>query len=179
MKDKIKELCLNIKLLVSDVDGVLTDGKIYISCDGSESKAFNVEDGTGVAIAKYANLPIAFLSGRYSKATEIRSKELKISHCIQGFLDKKNKLMELCNELNVSFDQVAYIGDGLVDIPVLNIVGFPISVPNAHSDVKKISKYTTKLRGGEGVLSEVVELILKHQNKYYSTLDRMKKEKFN
>ena len=179
MKDKIKELCLNIKLLVSDVDGVLTDGKIYISCDGTESKAFNVEDGTGVAIAKYANLPIAFLSGRYSKATEIRSKELGISHCIQGFLDKKNKLIELCDELNVTFEEVAYVGDGLVDIPVLDVVGFPISVPNAHPDVKKTSKYITELRGGEGVLSEVVELILKHQNKYYNTLEIMKKKKFN
>ena len=178
MKSNIKDLCLNIKLLVCDVDGVLTDGKIIISSEGSESKSFSVEDGTGVAIAKYANLPIALLSGRYSKATEIRSKELNITHCIQGYLDKKNKLKELCKEYEISLKQVAYVGDGLVDIPVLEIVGLPISVPNAHPDVIKKTKHTTDAKGGEGVLHEVVEMILKNQNKYYKTLDIMKQKKF-
>ena len=86
---KLKE----IELIVSDVDGVLTDGTIYISAGGEETKKFCVEDGTGVALAKYANLKLALLSRRYSKATSIRAKELQIEHCFQGFLNKKDKLM--------------------------------------------------------------------------------------
>tara|TARA_B100000959_G_C14828427_1_gene560833 strand:+ start:231 stop:770 length:540 start_codon:yes stop_codon:yes gene_type:complete len=175
MKKQYKDLCSNIKLLVSDVDGVLTDGKILISSDGTESKKFNVEDGTGVAIAKFAKLPIVFLSGRYSKATEIRAEELNIQDCIQGFLDKKNKIEEIKNKYNISFHQIAYIGDGIIDIPVLEIVGFPISVPNAHPDVIDKAKYITKKNGGDGVLQEVVELILKNQNKYQKSLEIMKK----
>ena len=95
-----------IELIVSDVDGVLTDGGIYISSGGEETKKFCVEDGTGVALAKYANLKLALLSGRYSKATSIRAKELQIEHCFQGFLNKREKLIEICEKLNVSLNRV-------------------------------------------------------------------------
>ena len=95
MKNKIQQLCSDIKLLITDVDGVLTDGKISISSDGTESKMFCVEDGTGFAIAKFAELPVIFLSGRYSKSTQIRAEELKIDACIQGCLDKRKKLYEI------------------------------------------------------------------------------------
>ena len=158
-KDFIKQF-KKVELLVSDVDGVLTNGSISISSSGEESKIFCVEDGTGAALAHYANLPLALLSGRYSKATSIRSKELKIEHCIQGFLNKREKIEELCEKLNVSLENVAFIGVGLVDIPVLEIVGCPISVPNAHDHVKEKSIYITTKNGGDGVLYEIIELIL-------------------
>ena len=174
IEDKIRK----IKFLVSDVDGVLTDGKINISSDGIESKTFCVEDGTGVAIAKYAGLNIALISGRYSKSTEIRASELGIKHCIQGHLNKTNQLYKLLDELNVKPYEVAYIGDGLIDIPVLKIVGLPISVPNAHKDVHEYSLYITKKNGGEGVLQEVVELILKKQGIYNKTIQTMSKKVF-
>ena len=155
-----------VKLLVSDVDGVLTDGEIIISSNGEESKNFCVEDGTGVALAKCAKIEIVFLSGRYSKSTEIRAKELGIKRCLQGYLNKMKKIKELCSTFDVTLNQIAYIGDGLVDVPVLENVGFPISVPNAHLLAKEKSLYITKTSGGKGVLHEVIELILINQKKY-------------
>ena len=178
MENKNQQSCSNIKLLITDVDGVLTDGKILISSDGSESKIFCVEDGTGFAIAKFAKLPVIFLSGRYSKSTDIRAEELLVEACIQGCLDKRKKIYEIIQERNLSLSNIAYIGDGLVDVPVLEVVGLPIGVNNAHPLVKKSAKYITKVNGGEGVISEVVEYILVNQNRYEETIEIMKKEVF-
>ena len=172
LTNKLKE----IELIVSDVDGVLTDGTISISSSGEETKTFCVEDGTGVALAKYGDIDLALLSGRYSKATSLRAKELKITHCIQGFLNKRDKLIELCADLNISLENVAYIGDGLVDIPALEIVGCPISVPNAHKVVKEKSIYVSNNKGGEGVLYEIIELTLHAKNKYEDVIEKMKKD---
>ena len=167
-----------VKLLILDVDGVLTDGKILISSNGDETKSFYIEDGTGAAIAKFANLPIVWLSGRYSKCTDIRAKELKIDCCIQGILDKQNKLPEIINQFNIPIENIAYVGDGLVDIPVLEKVGIPIGVPNAHSTVKEKCIFITDSNGGFGVLNELVEKILKSQSKYSETLEMMKNKTF-
>jgi len=176
--NKLSQSISKIKLLISDVDGVLTDGKIQISSNNVESKFFNVEDGTGAALAYYAKLPIALISGRYSKCTEIRAKELNVTHCIQDTLNKKKVLDKLLKIYNVKKEQVAYIGDSLVDIPVLTVVGLPIAVSNAHPIVKNMAIYITDKLGGQGVLLEVVEKILIGQNKYKSTLNLMKKDKF-
>ena len=167
-----------VNLLVSDVDGVLTDGKIYISSNGEELKNFCVEDGTGVALAKYGNINIALLSGRYSKATEIRAKELNISQCFQGFLNKKDKFLEICSIFNEDPQNVVYIGDGIIDIPVLEIVGCPVSVPNGHETVRNKSLFVTEKSGGDGVLYEVVELILKSKGKYEEVINSMKDSVF-
>ena len=172
--NKIKK----IKLIVSDVDGVMTDGTILIGSDLQESKFFHVEDGTAVALAHYAKLPIALISGRYSKSTEIRAKELRIDHCYQGVLNKKFILDKLLKIYSVNYDEVAYIGDSLVDLPVLSVVGLPISLPSAHKAAQDLSIYITKKSGGEGVLLEIVERILKGQDRFDSTLDLMKKDKF-
>ena len=168
-----------IKLIVSDVDGVLTDGRILINSDSEEGKFFHVEDGTAAALAKYANIPIALISGRYSKSTKIRAKELSIEHCYQDVLNKKFILDKLINIYSVNYNEVAYIGDSLVDIPVLSVVGLPISVPSAHKLAQDCSVYITKKDGGEGVLLEVVEEILKKQNRFDEILNLMKKDKFD
>ncbi len=172
LKDKIK----NISLIVSDVDGVLTDGTIFVGADGTEFKQFNVEDGTGVAFARLASIPIVLISGRESKSTSIRAKELKIPHCFQGSLDKTTPYKEVCNIYNIGPENIAYIGDGLIDIPVMLKSGFSIAPANAHQPVKDISDYITKKSGGEGVLREVVELILKEKEVYNETLEKMKKK---
>ena len=114
LKNKIK----NISLIVSDVDGVLTDGTIFIGADGTEFKRFNVEDGTGAAFARLALMPIVLISGRYSEATSIRAKELKIEHCFQDNLDKTTPYKKVCEIYNVNPENIAYIGDGLIDIAV-------------------------------------------------------------
>tara|TARA_Y100000814_G_C12327386_1_gene400271 strand:+ start:805 stop:1341 length:537 start_codon:yes stop_codon:yes gene_type:complete len=168
-----------IKLIVSDVDGVLTDGRILINSDSEEGKFFHVEDGTAAALAKYANIPIALISGRYSESTKIRAKELSIEHCYQDVLNKKFILDKLINIYSVNYNEVAYIGDSLVDIPVLSVVGLPISVPSAHKLAQDCSVYITKKDGGEGVLLEVVEEILKKQNRFDEILNLMKKDKFD
>jgi len=170
LKDKIK----NISLIVSDVDGVLTDGAIFVGSDGSEFKQFNVEDGSGAAFARLASIPIALISGRNSDSTSIRAKELKIEHCFQGYLDKINPYNQICKIYNINSDNIAYIGDGLIDIPVMLKSGFSIAPQNAHQSVKDISDYITEKSGGEGVLREVVELILKEKNIYNETLEKMK-----
>ena len=172
LKNKIK----NISLIISDVDGVLTDGTIFIGADGTEFKQFNVEDGSGAAFARLASIPIALISGRESNATSIRAKELKIEHCFQGSLDKTTPYKEVCKIYNVTPDQVAYIGDGLIDIPVMLKSGLAIAPQNAHQSVKDISDYITEKSGGEGVLREIVELILKEKDIYNQTLDEMKKK---
>ena len=169
----------NVKLLILDVDGVLTDGSIVISSDGTESKSFFIEDGTGAVIANFAKLPLALLSVRYSKCTSIRAEELGIDCCIQGVLDKKNKITIISKKFNSPIKNIAYVGDGLVDITVLDIVGIPISVPNADESVKNKASIITESYGGKGVLKELVEKILKSQFRYDDTLLLMKKKVFN
>ena len=172
LKNKIKK----IKLIISDVDGVLTDGTIFIGDDGTEFKRFNVEDGTGAAFARLASIPIVLISGRDSKATSIRANELKIEHCFQGNLDKIDPYKKVCKIYDVNPEEIAYIGDGLIDIPVMLKSGFSVAPLNAHDPVKDIADYITKKSGGEGVLREVVELILIKQGIYDKMIDKMKKK---
>lgn len=178
MNDKVTEAAAQIKLLISDVDGVLTDGAVYIGSSGDEFKKFTVEDGAGAAFAKLAGLPVAFISGRYSEATSRRAKELKIVHCIQGKLDKITAFEELCKIYDVERSEVAYIGDGLVDIPVMEKAGLPISVPNAHKLVKEKSFFITKLKGGNGAFREVVEIILEARGLFAKTMKQMRQNTY-
>ena len=165
-----------IKLIITDVDGVLTDGKIYIDNNKNEIKNFHVDDGAGAALARLANIPVAFLSGRYSESTSIRAKELKILFCIQGVLDKITAYKEIISHYKLKKENVCYIGDGLIDIPPIIESGLSITVPNAHSKIKNLSDYVTSKSGGEGVLLEVVELILDKQNRLEKIMDNMIKK---
>ena len=168
----------DIKLLVSDVDGVLTDGTIYIGSDGTEFKNFSVEDGAGAAYARMAALPIALISGRFSLCTLLRSKEMGIEHCYQGKLNKVDSYEELKEIFNVSDNQIAYIGDGLIDIPLLKRAGLPCSVPGAHEKVKSLCEYITSRQGGRGAFREVVELILTQKGVYDKVYKKMQSETY-
>lgn len=172
LKDQIKK----ITLIISDVDGVLTDGTIFIGTDGTEFKRFNVEDGTGAAFARLASIPIALISGRQSEATSLRAKELKIEHCFQGYLDKINPYKKVCDIYNVNPENIAYIGDGLIDIPVMLESGLSIAPKNAHQPVKDVADYITEKSGGEGVLREAVEFILNEKGIYSEMLKKMEKK---
>ena len=171
-KSKIEE----ISLIISDVDGVLTDGSIFVSEDGSEFKQFSVEDGAGAAFARYANIDIALISGRYSGATELRANELKIKHCFQGKLNKIEAYDELCGIYNVTSKNIAYIGDGLIDLPLMEKASFSFAPPNSHDLVKEVADVITVKSGGQGVLREVVEYILNEKNIYNQVLETMRKE---
>ena len=139
IKKTLKEKIKKITLIISDVDGVLTDGTIFIGTNGTEFKRFNVEDGTGAAFARLASIPIVLISGRKSESTSTRAKELKIEHCFQGSLDKINPYREVCRLYDIKPENIAYIGDGLIDIPVMLKSGFSIAPKNAHQPVKDIA----------------------------------------
>lgn len=149
-----------------DVDGVLTDGSIYVGPDNTEFKRFTVDDGVGVALARQAQLHLAIISGRHSLATAERAKQLKIEDIYQGEMNKLKPLAELLEKYGLEAHEVAYIGDGLIDIPVLEQVGLPVTVPNAHPLAKQEAIYLTERTGGWGVILEVVEWILKQQNRF-------------
>ena len=170
----VKHQLKKIKLIISDVDGVLTDGTIMKGGGDMELKRFCVQDGTAVAMVKAAGFDLAFISGRYSKATEVRMKELKISDVYNGILNKLVPYEKLKQKYKLKDDEIAYIGDDLIDIPVMEKVGLPVAVQNAYSDVKEKAVFVTKTRGGEGAFREFIDWILTELGAYEKCLEDMK-----
>lgn len=150
-----------IKMLILDVDGVLTDGRIIWTSSAEEMKFFNVQDGVGIILAHRVGLKVAIISARKSKVTEIRAKELKITDCYQIVENKFTAYKELIDKYKLADEQVAYIGDDLHDIPVLRRVGFAVATANAQEEVKQVSHYITEKNGGNGAVREVINMILK------------------
>ena len=165
----------NIKIIISDVDGVWTDGRIYIGNNEDEMKKFSVLDGVGVALAKIAKLKIVLLSGRFSSATENRARELGISEVFNGFLNKLPIYEKLKQKHKLNDDQIVYIGDDLIDLPIMQKVAFPVSVSNANQEVKDISGFITNSCGGEGAFREVVEWVLDKKGKLKRTISTLNK----
>tara|TARA_Y100001970_G_scaffold253657_1_gene328599 strand:- start:221 stop:769 length:549 start_codon:yes stop_codon:yes gene_type:complete len=165
-----------IKLIISDVDGVLTDGSVYIGPEGKEYKQFHIDDVTGSAIARLAGINIILLSGRFSKSTAQFAKELKVIDCIQGKLDKINAYKEILEKYKLKDSEVLYIGDSLIDIPVLERVGYAVSVADAKKEVHEISDYISPIKGGKGVLRDVVLALLNHAGTLENTMLKMKKK---
>ncbi|WP_064213594.1 KdsC family phosphatase [Geobacillus stearothermophilus] len=153
----------NIKLIVLDVDGVLTDGSLYIGSNEEEYKKFNTQDGMGISLAHYAGLKTAIISGRNSKAVTKRAKELKINYVYQGIADKVQVLHELLDNLDLHPKEVCYMGDDLNDLPILNLVGLSFAPANAVALVKENVDYVTERSGGHGAVREMIEFILKEQ----------------
>ena len=166
MNKLLKHKLAQVKLIISDVDGVLTDGAVYKNDGGDEFKKFSVTDGSGMAMARSANLHIALVSGRYSKVTEIRAKELHIKDLYNGILDKIEPYLELKRKYNLTDEEIAFIGDDIIDLPVMRIIGAPIAVENAIDSVKNVAIYTTTKSGGDGALRETIDLILYSQDRY-------------
>lgn len=162
----------NIELLVLDVDGVLTDGSILINADGSESKSFNLLDGHGIRMWRRAGLKVAFLSGRETEATKYRAEQLKVDYCLQGCHFKLPALKKLLEEVGLSPEKVACVGDDLLDLPVIKYVGFGAAVANAVDEVKNIADFVTERTGGCGAVREVVEYILKNTGKWQKLMER-------
>ena len=160
MKTQKKLRHLNIKLLILDVDGVLTDGKIYISDNGIETKSFNIQDGLGLKLLLENGIDIAVISGRKSNATKIRMRELGIKHAYFGASDKIKIFTSLKKKLCLKNENIASIGDDLPDLPIMQQVGFSIAVANAVPEVRKIADYTTKNKGGDGAVREACTIIL-------------------
>jgi len=174
MSSGLERRLKRIKLLISDVDGVLTDGSIYKGNDGVEYKQFSILDGAAVAFARAMELKLAVISGRYSPATTSRMEELGIDDCYQGDLDKMKPYRKIIEKYGFQDEEVSFIGDDLIDVSVMEKVGMAIAVKNAHPFVKEIAHFTTETAGGEGALREAVELILKGQGVYDEAISRIK-----
>lgn len=157
-----------LKLMVFDVDGVLTDGTLYYGESGAELKAFNVRDGHGIKMLKESGVEIAILSARRSRAVDARASELGLTLVEQGAGDKGKVFDDLIARARVSAGASGYMGDDLVDLPVFSRCGFAASVPEAPEFVRKHAHLVTRAQGGRGAVREVCELIMRAQK----TLDR-------
>ena len=159
-------------MLALDVDGVLTDGTILVDSRGRESKSFSIIDGHGIKMWKRAGLKIAFLSGRACATTKQQAKELAVDFCLNGRRDKLKGLKELIKMSKTPAGQIAYVGDDLPDLPVIQCAGFSAAVANAVDEIKRAADYVTKRKGGEGAVREVIEYILKKTGRWNGLVKR-------
>jgi len=150
-----------IRLIILDVDGVLTDGSLFFGPRDELFKVFHVRDGHGVKMAQRADIEVAFLSGRRSDPAFLRAKELGVNRYYEGLRDKVPVLEDLCRTLNLSPEEVAAVGDELVDLPLFHRVGLAVAVADAVPEVKAAAHWVTKNPGGRGAVREVTDLILK------------------
>lgn len=149
-----------IRLFAMDVDGVLTDGTVQISSDGTEAKSFSILDGMGLVRLNRAGIAVAWISGRPSEATTRRATELKIPHLIQGRTDKLVALQELAGRLNLAASQCVYMGDDDIDAPAIAWAGIGVSVPDAMPAAQSAARYLTQRSAGRGAVREICEHIL-------------------
>ncbi len=156
----ILQKAANIKLVIFDVDGVLTDGSLFIGDDGQEYKAFHSKDGHGMRMLQDSGVDIAIITGRVSKVVEHRAKDLGIRHVYQGKRDKLPAYKELMQHVGLQDEEVAYVGDDVVDLPVMCRVGLAICVQDAHPFVKQHAHWITEHNGGRGAGRDVCEMIM-------------------
>jgi 3-deoxy-D-manno-octulosonate 8-phosphate phosphatase (KDO 8-P phosphatase) len=168
---RISEIASNIKLLILDVDGVLTDGGIILDGSDNELKVFHVRDGHGLRMLKKAGIEVAIISGRNSKVVDRRAMELGITEVYQRSHKKISAYNELLSKFNVVDTEVAYIGDDVVDIPLLKRVGLPVAVADAVEEAKEAALFITSACGGRGAVREICELILKANGRWTGLLD--------
>jgi len=153
----------SVRLLVLDVDGVLTDGRLYYADDGVELKAFNIQDGLGLRMLSASGVAVAIISGRRSKALELRAQNLGVTHVFQGADDKLSVFEPLLIRLSLTAAQAASIGDDLPDLPVLRRCGLAVCVPEAPALVREHVHFVTQRAGGRGAVRELCELIMSAQ----------------
>ncbi|MCC2626203.1 MAG: 3-deoxy-manno-octulosonate-8-phosphatase [Burkholderiales bacterium] len=172
----IVEKAKDVKVIVTDVDGVLTDGYITIDENGNEPFGkFSIYDGFAVVMAHACGLKIIVISGRQSKCTEVRCRKLGIDEVYTGVPNKSEKLKEIAKRLGLNFNEMAYIGDDLIDLGAMSLVGFKVAPKNAVQTIKDYVDYVTSAASGDGALRELVDLVLNSQGRY----DEYVKQFFN
>jgi 3-deoxy-D-manno-octulosonate 8-phosphate phosphatase (KDO 8-P phosphatase) len=187
-----------IKLLLFDVDGVLTDGKLFIfpappgiqqtiqdqsakhagiggfglhSQSMIEAKGFHAHDGTAISLARLAGIKTGLITKRVSETVALRARDLKLEHVHQGIQDKRTAFEEILKQEGLASDQAAFVGDDVIDLPVMRNCGFAVAVANARDEVKKEAHYVTRHAGGDGALRDAVEFVLKAQGKWQNVVD--------
>ena len=169
LSEDAKARAKKVKLLICDIDGVFSDGRIYLGNQGEELKAFNTKDGFGIKALINSGCEVAVITGRHSKIVQQRMTSLTVQHIYQG---QENKLLayeELKTKLNLNDEQIAYIGDDGPDMPVMELVGFAVAVNDAHPLIKRLAHYTTQMPGGFGAVRELTDLLMLENNKPLTT----------
>ncbi|CAM5211886.1 HAD-IIIA family hydrolase [Oligella ureolytica] len=161
--DSVRDRARNIELVVLDVDGVLTDGSLYYTANGEGQKRFHALDGHGMKMLIQSGVQVAMMTGRQSEITNRRAAELGIPHLLQNVRNKGKALTELCQELNIDLNNVAFIGDDLIDLPAMQRVGLALSVPNAPIYIQQAAHWVSQLAGGQGAAREHCDMILASQ----------------
>jgi 3-deoxy-D-manno-octulosonate 8-phosphate phosphatase (KDO 8-P phosphatase) len=163
IEEELRSRILPVRLMIFDVDGVLTDGRIIYHDDGFEIKAFDVQDGHGIKLLQRGGIEVALITGRSCQAVEHRAINLGIKRVYQGVRDKLEVYEEILEETGLKHEGMGFMGDDLIDIPLLRRVGFAVTVPNAVSHVTPYAHYVTRSKGGRGACREVCELLLQVQ----------------
>jgi 3-deoxy-D-manno-octulosonate 8-phosphate phosphatase (KDO 8-P phosphatase) len=166
-----KERAKRIRLLLLDVDGVLTDGQLAFDGAGREIKFFHIRDGQGIRLLQQAGIKVGIVTGRKSKAVDFRARDLGVDLVFQKVRDKARALEAILRKENLQVEQVCYVGDDLVDLAVLSCVGLAVAVADAAPEVKALAHYTTRFSGGRGAVREVCEKILKTQGKWEKIIE--------
>ena len=164
-RNELHDRARRVRLLTCDVDGVLTDGRIYVDDDGRESKAFSALDGVGIHMLADAGIVVAWITGSNAPAVLHRARQLHVRHLIQDARDKLSAWRRLIGELHVAPEHCAHIGDDLPDVPVLAACGLAVTVPHAPATVRALAHYVTARDGGFGAVRELAELILTAQGR--------------
>ena len=166
----IEQRARAVRMIVFDVDGVLTDGSLFYGDQGEEYKAFNSRDGHGIKMLRASGVETGIITGRTSQVVLHRARNLGIAHIFQGAEDKLVAFRELLVTANLEPDQIAYMGDDIVDLPVMNRCGFAVTVPDAPDEVKERCLYVTRAEAGRGAAREVCELIMRAQGTWAAQL---------
>jgi 3-deoxy-D-manno-octulosonate 8-phosphate phosphatase (KDO 8-P phosphatase) len=167
----LKEKASKIRLLLLDVDGVLTDNKLFYGDNGVEYKSFHTRDGHGMVLLQKSGIDIGIITGRKSELVKRRMQDLKVKHLYQGVPDKLPTFLQLMESLDLDLDQVAYMGDDILDLPILLRVGLSATVANADHEVISRVDFISQFKGGDGAVRELCELILKSQDLWQQHMD--------
>ncbi|MEY3880923.1 MAG: 3-deoxy-manno-octulosonate-8-phosphatase KdsC [Pseudomonadota bacterium] len=168
---QVLEKAKKLKLLILDVDGVLTDGRLFFDAEGNEYKSFHARDGHGIKLLRQTGVEVAVISGRKSKSVALRMKNLGIEYVYQGHENKIAAFNELLEKTGINPDQVAHVGDDLLDLPIMVRVGLAIAVNDANFAVKQHANWCTDLPGGQGAVREVCDFIMQAQGRFDDVLN--------
>ncbi len=170
--DEVLKRARKIRLALFDVDGVLTDGHLYFSDNGDEGKSFHAHDGLGINLLQQTGVAVGIITARQSSLVAHRARDLNVLHLYQGRKEKFPAYKEICEKLELSSDEVAYVGDDVVDLPIMLDVGLAITVPQGHNLVKQHAHWTTPNDGGAGAARDICELIMHAQGTYSKVMEQ-------
>ena len=173
---ELRRRAATIRLVVFDVDGVLTDGSLYLSESGSETRAFHTRDGMGLILLLRGELEVGVISGKKSPALEKRMGQMGIQHVLHGRVDKLQALKELLERTGLEAGQVCFTGDDVLDLPPMAVAGLAVAVADAHPRVRRAAHWVTRERGGRGAVREVCDLILESQDRMAKVLQLLEQQ---